>query len=71
MPEYSTQRLWASEAAKYLRMSRSTLSKWRMRGYGPRWFHFGPRRVCYLKADLDAWLAECALGSSDVNPDGF
>jgi hypothetical protein len=33
-------RLRAVEAASYLRVSRSTLAKWRMRGEGPPYHHY-------------------------------
>jgi predicted DNA-binding transcriptional regulator AlpA len=52
-------RLRAREAALYLRLSRSTLAKWRMRGEGPAFHRFGPRLVYYLKHELDQWLADC------------
>jgi hypothetical protein len=53
-----------SEAAKYIRMSRSFLSKDRMNGYrvghmqGPDFRRFGCRAIRYLKRDLDAWIAK-------------
>jgi excisionase family DNA binding protein len=53
------ERLKAVEAAEYLRVSRSTLSKWRMKGEGPPFHRCGPRLVHYFKAEIDAWLAEC------------
>lgn len=52
-------RMWAAEAAKYLRVSRSTLAKWRMRGEGPPFHRFGKRLTYYLKEEIDAWLATC------------
>jgi predicted DNA-binding transcriptional regulator AlpA len=51
-------RLRSSEAAAYLRVSASTLAKWRMNGTGPKWNRCGPRIVIYLKSDLDDWLAK-------------
>lgn len=53
------QRLRAVEAANYLRISRSTLAKWRMRGEGPLHHHCGPRIVFYYKDEIDCWLADC------------
>ena len=44
------------EAAAYLRMAVSTLTKLRCRGGGPRFAKVGPRLVVYDRADLDAWL---------------
>jgi predicted DNA-binding transcriptional regulator AlpA len=52
-------RLFAVEAVRYLRVSRSTLAKWRMTGEGPPYHRLGPRLVYYLRHELDAWLAEC------------
>ena len=52
-----SDRLWAGEAAKYLRVSRSTLAKWRMRNEGPSWHRCGPRLVYYRKSEIDRWLA--------------
>jgi predicted DNA-binding transcriptional regulator AlpA len=52
-------RLKAIEAAKYLRVSRSTLAKWRMSGQGPPYHHCGPRLINYLQHEIDAWLAAC------------
>ena len=52
-------RMRAVEAAEYLRVSRSTLAKWRMRTVGPLHHRCGPRIVYYKKSEIDAWLAEC------------
>ena len=52
-------RLRAVEAALYLRVSRSTLAKWRMRGDGPPYHRCGPRIVQYYKDEIDAWLLDC------------
>lgn len=54
-----------SEAAAYVRMSRSTLAKWRMRdGAGPRFVRLGGKRVGYRRSALDEWLAGCERGST-------
>ncbi len=45
-----------TEAAEYLRLSRSCLAKWRCGGGGPSFILAG-RKVLYAKAVLDAWLA--------------
>jgi predicted DNA-binding transcriptional regulator AlpA len=50
---------WAVEAADYLRVSRSTLAKWRMNGMGPPFHRCGPRLVYYFKHEIDTWLAQC------------
>ena len=52
-------RLWAVEAARYLRVSRSALAKWRMNGNGPTFHRCGSRLVYYYKDEIDDWLAEC------------
>jgi excisionase family DNA binding protein len=50
-------RLRAEEAANYLRVSSSTLAKWRMRREGPPYERCGSRVILYDRAELDAWLA--------------
>jgi predicted DNA-binding transcriptional regulator AlpA len=52
-------RLRAVEAAKYLRVSRSTLAKWRMCGQGPPYHRCGLRIVQYYRNEIDAWLVGC------------
>ena len=52
-------RLRAVEAAEYIRVSRSTLAKWRMRGEGPPYHRCGIRLVYYYKHEIDAWLTDC------------
>jgi excisionase family DNA binding protein len=58
-----SDRLRAVEAAQYLRVSRSTLAKWRMSGEGPQWHRCGPRLVYYSKTEIDEWLADCDAAS--------
>lgn len=54
--------LTEKEAAEYIRMSRSFLSKDRMNGYrhghmqGPEFIRSGVRAIRYRKADLDEWI---------------
>lgn len=55
----SRQRYWAAEAAAYLRVSRSTLAKWRMNDTGPLFHRCGPRLVYYFRDELDQWLEGC------------
>ena len=43
------------EAAKFLKMSTSTLAKWRHYGKGPRFLKCGSA-VLYRREDLEAWL---------------
>jgi excisionase family DNA binding protein len=45
----------ASEAARLLGLSESTLAKLRLNGNGPTYCKLG-RRVVYRTADLDEWL---------------
>jgi hypothetical protein len=46
-----------TETAEYLRLSRSTMAKWRcLGGIGPDYALAG-RKVLYSVAVLDAWLA--------------
>lgn len=52
-------RMRAVEAADYLRVSRSTLAKWRMRNYGPPFHRCGGRLVIYLRFEVDEWLRSC------------
>ncbi|WP_375142293.1 helix-turn-helix transcriptional regulator [Bradyrhizobium sp. CCGB12] len=54
-----SRRLRAIEAAKYLRVSRSTLAKWRMAKIGPPHHRCGSRLVYYFVHEIDAWLATC------------
>lgn len=44
-------------AAEYLSVSTSTLAKWRMRKFGPRYHRFGAL-VRYTIADLDAYAEQ-------------
>jgi hypothetical protein len=46
----------STEAADYLRLSRSCLAKWRCAGGGPEYILAG-RKVLYARAVLEAWLA--------------
>lgn len=55
--QQSDHRLFdTSEAAAYLRLTRSCLAKWRCAGGGPVYILAG-RKVLYAKAVLDSWLA--------------
>jgi excisionase family DNA binding protein len=44
------------EAAHYVALAESTLTKMRLTENGPPFVKVGPRAVVYRKADLDAWL---------------
>lgn len=52
----SADLLNVEEAAKRLRLSKSTLDKARREGAGPPFVRLG-RRVLYTTHDLDAWIA--------------
>ena len=56
------------EAARYVALSESTLTKMRLRGDGPLFIKVGPRAVAYRKADLDAWLEARVRRSTSDNP---
>ncbi len=59
MTQDAPVKLWAVEAARHLRVSRSTLAKWRMNGMGPPFHRCGPRLVYYFKHEIDDWLIRC------------
>ena len=50
--------------AARLGVSTITLSKWRVRGTGPRFVKVGARRVGYSADEVDAWLASRPLQRS-------
>ncbi len=52
-----------SSAAKYAKLSVSTLEKMRVFGGGPRFMKLG-RRVVYSTHALDQWLGERECGST-------
>jgi len=56
--------LRATEAADYLKVAKSTLAKWRIRGDGPAYAKLGRKIVLYRLADLDAWLADQVRNST-------
>jgi hypothetical protein len=47
--------LTPSEAATYLRLSKSLLDKRRVCGGGPPFLRPVPRKILYRKSDLDNW----------------
>lgn len=59
MTSEQPRRLRAIEAANYLRVSRSTLAKWRMSRVGPPFHRCGSRLVYYFQHEIDAWLVTC------------
>ena len=56
------------EAARYVALSESTLTKMRLTGNGPLFVKVGPRAVAYRKSDLDEWLAERVRRSTSDRP---
>jgi predicted DNA-binding transcriptional regulator AlpA len=59
------QNLKVAEAAKHLRLSKSTLDKLRCHGGGPTYFKLG-RTVVYSVSDLDAWMTSRRRESTAV-----
>jgi len=57
----STSWLDGHQLSAYLATPINTLLHWRKHGKGPRWHKLG-RRVRYARADVDAWIASCAVG---------
>jgi hypothetical protein len=53
----------ASDAARVLNLSQSTLAKLRVTGKGPAYCKLG-RRVVYRLDDLDDWLTDCRRRST-------
>jgi predicted DNA-binding transcriptional regulator AlpA len=60
-------RLSAAEAADYVGLSASTLSKRRVFGGGPKYLKLG-RRVVYDTRDLDAWVDANRRASTGPEP---
>jgi predicted DNA-binding transcriptional regulator AlpA len=50
------EKLTPPEAARHLGLAISTLAKMRCRGGSPTFLRLG-RKIVYVRADLDAWLA--------------
>lgn len=57
--EVPRENMSVEEAANYLRLSKATLNKMRLRGGGPVYAQAQPHgRVIYRRCDLDAWLTK-------------
>jgi predicted DNA-binding transcriptional regulator AlpA len=65
-----SERMTVVETMRYLRVSRSTLSKWRMRKVGPPHHRLGDRLVYYFKHEIDAWVKACDGGRQADPPAG-
>lgn len=59
MAEDAQEYLTTADVASITRSPEATVRYWRHIGYGPKGFRVG-RRVLYRRADVEAWLAECA-----------
>ena len=70
MSAQSIECMRTPEAALYLSLAESTLTKMRLRGDGPCFIKAGPRAVTYRKTDLDAWLEARVRRSTSDKPDG-
>lgn len=56
-----------AQAAAYLGLSPSTLSRWRVQGLGPRYRKFGST-VHYALCDLDRYADQAAVVSWEPQP---
>ena len=52
--------LTSLEVAEVLRLDRSTLSRWRTQGTGPRVVYLSPGSPRYLEKDVRAWIERMA-----------
>lgn len=55
-PPLDARLLTAEEAASFLRVAARTLSSWRRKGVGPRYFKLGKKRIRYDMESLLDWL---------------
>lgn len=53
-----------AQASAYTGLAAKTLETLRTRGGGPRFVRYGRKAVRYLKADLDAFVAERTISST-------
>jgi hypothetical protein len=66
MPTATAAIMGAAEAASYLNLSSASLAKMRCMGGGPVFIRLG-RKIGYMRADLDKWLAaRRATNTSDA-----
>jgi excisionase family DNA binding protein len=61
--------LKASEAAKYLGVSESTVVRWRLAGDGPYFFRFPGGAIRYAVDDLEAWMQSMKVGTRSEGRD--
>ena len=62
--------LSTSEAAAVLGLRPSTLDQWRWQGIGPNHIRISPRRIRYLRSDLDEWIVSQRRSSTSDAGDG-
>lgn len=55
---HATKKLWTPDAADFLKVSASTLAKWRVFGGGPKFQKIGARIVVYDLRDLEEFAAQ-------------
>lgn len=55
-----------SEAARYVRLGKPTLDRFRLTGEGPRFAKLGGA-VRYRREDLDEWIASRLVASTSVD----
>lgn len=65
---FASECMRTPEAARYVALSESTLTKMRLTGDGPPFVKVGPRAVAYRRSDLDAWLEARVRRSTSDNP---
>ena len=62
-PARPSDRMTEAEAAEKIGVCIRTLQRYRADGIGPEWSRVGPRRIRYMRQDVDAWLTrqrQCA-----------
>ena len=47
--------LTVEQAAELLALPRSTLDRWRVEGYGPKFLQLTARCIRYRRSDIEAW----------------
>lgn len=53
--------LTSAEVAEWLKVSQSSLSRWRSAGRGPRAVYLSPASPRYRRVDVQAWLDRMAV----------
>lgn len=59
-PEVLQRLLTSAEVARALRVSPSTLCRWRQTGHGPRVVWLAPSCPRYRRQDVEAWVSRVA-----------